>query len=381
VEVLSPDDKTYEDGEIALNISASREVDEIEYRIDGGVWIEACDDCDSFEDELGLDEGEHNLTAKATFGDKIDTDFVEFDIRFPENDFDFDIIKPEPKDYGNDLSILVRSNVTLDRIEVRIGSAYDEDCDDCAKFEDVFELENGTYTLVAKGTLDDVTKQKTVVFTVNKDDDTDDDDDDGTYDDGYGKPRFDLGFNKLPQAVEAGEITDEELAEILRDNKINPGILNRLIKTGKLGEESIEAILENQFRPQGLFGKLLSWIGIEQSTYATEIYKHYNLSEKLEQKIVTRDDLPKKYVEKVKANLQKKVHGKKAAQVDAQGDGESNSLAIGKQIPPGQAKKMDITDDNPGRGNIGKTDANVGNGNGNSGKSKNSNGNNGKGKN
>jgi hypothetical protein len=76
---------------------------------------------------------------------------------------------------------------------------------------------------------------------------------------GTGEPRFTVGLNKLPQEFASGNMTDAELASIIRANKLTPGVINRLIKTGKLGNESINAIIETQKTPPGIFRKLF-WL-------------------------------------------------------------------------------------------------------------------------
>jgi len=55
-----------------------------------------------------------------------------------------------------------------------------------------------------------------------------------------------------------------------------------LIKTGKLGELSQQAIVDTQFNPPGILKKLLGLIGFKHKSHAELIYEEYNVSGELD---------------------------------------------------------------------------------------------------
>ncbi|MBU0756677.1 MAG: hypothetical protein KKF44_01310 [Nanoarchaeota archaeon] len=412
VELISPVNEVYDETTVQLRIEGNTTVDSISFAIDNETEILACENCSEYEVDLVFEEGEHEVTVYARIGDVERTTSVEFEIILPEEepeiglDFTFEVEAPEAKEYEpGEIYIKVESNETLDKITVSFAG-YEGSCENCSVFEDKMNLTQGNYTLRAKGELGNELKETVVIFKVAAETDDDDDNDDETDDDddeaGEG-PRFTTGFEKLPKMFEAGEITDAELADILSQYQLNPGIINRLIKTGMLGNESLEAILDHQeFRPSGIWKKLLAFIGYKGNTYAAEIAEVYEskLPEKIQQKMVVRNDIPKGQAKKIQARLQEHVENLVRAQdrnVDANPNAgyDSNNakktMNIGKQVPPGQAKKQGNTESDDaeeaevsssGKGNSGKIPPGqakkaLDSGNGNS----NAKGNNGNGKN
>lgn len=168
------------------------------------------------------------------------------------------------------------------------------------------------------------------------------------------RQRFALGFQKLPKMVEDDEVDEGELESIIRSNSLNPGVLNRLIKTGKLGNGSINAVLETQKRPMGIFKKFLSYIGFAPATPASLIYETYNVSEETEQKLLTRDDLPKRYANKLKNKLKEEVKNEaKTSENKTKGKDKLSVASQGKSgdVPKGNADKSQLkATGNPGAG-------------------------------
>ena len=124
-------------------------------------------------------------------------------------------------------------------------------------------------------------------------------------DDNYS--RYGPAFSNLPKLLEDGDITDSELAKILRQNRMPPGIVNNLIKTGKLGDESIDAILSYQFNPPGIMMKFWGWMGLRQLGYSEQIYDMYNVNDTHWEKMLQRGDLSGQKAKIIKEKLAEKV--------------------------------------------------------------------------
>lgn len=149
-------------------------------------------------------------------------------------------------------------------------------CNTCSSFQNtLLDLSNGQHTIKVTGVAGNNTDDATVNFTVNQT---------GTTttvpkENETGEPRFATGFNKLPQQFLAGEITEAQLKSILENNKLNPGIINRLAKTGKLTPSLIDTITETQFLPTGIAGKLLGILGFGKNNAFESLIKNYNLTD------------------------------------------------------------------------------------------------------
>ena len=156
-----------------------------------------------------------------------------------------------------------------------------------------------------------------------------------------GAPAFTLGYNQLPKAVAAGEISDGELANIIRNNNLNPGIINRLIKTEQLGNESLSAIAEMDFQPSGIFNKLFYGIGLKK-TPVTQIANTYRLEGELAQKIQAHKDLSKGAAKKLQEEARARNEGKEAPglakKAPVAGDTAMNNAPM-RPVAPGQEKK------------------------------------------
>lgn len=343
--LVSPEAKTYYTKSIFISVISNATLDRIRYKSDGGSYIVACTNCSNYNRTLNFSEGTHTVTFEGKIDGKTKEVSVQFRIDL-ENKFTFDLIKPASGTFESGvIPVEIKSNATLDRIRVRLGG-YDKSCYNCSLFNDTLNLSDGWYTLKATGKLDSTEKEAAVQFKVGNLTDIDDDDNKtkgNKSSENRTRPSFVNGFEKLPKLLKEGEISDSDLADILRKNQLNPGIINRLIKTGKLGNESLDAILDHQrFKAVGIWDKMLVIFGYKGHTYAAQIAEIYELPEKTEQKLLARDDIPKGLAKKVQEKLE--VHKKKATY--GQGDGQENntrgkSMEVGKQLPPGLEKKKD----------------------------------------
>lgn len=343
------------------------------------VWFDnvsdECTNCSIFNKTYYLDEGNYTLKVEGKLNNITKEAYKNFTVDFEDmtnetnqtnnttnqttnvTGFSLEIKYPSSTVNSNNTRVNVVSNITLDHIKIWFDGVNDS-CENCSEYNETYYVGEGAYQLKAEGKIGNNTKTIYKNFTVDygdneTDDNETDDDKNETYD-----PRFDTGFEKLPKMLEDGQLTDSELADIIRNNKLNPGVLNRLIKTGMLGNESLNAIVDTQFTPPGIFKKLLSWIGFKVETTASLIAENYNLEEKIAKKIVDKEELPKvrtKVMNEVKTIKESKANpgqAKKDSNAAKESTKEISSSDIAKgnvKIPPGQAKKQ--SDDN-GSGKI-----------------------------
>lgn len=318
LEIESPIETTYTTTDVPLIITSNTSLDTITYQLNNETPIIACQNCTNVNDTLSLTEGNYTLLVRGIIENQTIQENVSFNIILPvnetpgdnetqEDNFSLSLTSPINTTY-NDLEVQlnIEADKVIDQISYILNSANKTIlCQNCSSYNTTITASEGSNSLIVKGILNVTEKQVTVNFFVelpqNQTNQTNENET---------KPRFSLGFNKLPKLVMMGDITDEELAEIIRSNAINPGIINRLIKTGRLGEESIQAILDTQFNPPGILRKLLGFIGFKHKSHAELIYENYNLTETGQQKLLMRDDLPEEYTNKIKQNLQKKLEKK-----------------------------------------------------------------------
>ena len=312
--VTDPQNETYV-RRAPLSVVANREAT-ITYTLNGEASM-MCEACTEANTTLELDAGYYTVLIEANHNGEVLNETVSFTI----TDFSVSIDSPEARTYTADLPLSVLVNVTasdtLDSIEATLdGSEYE--CSSCSALTRTVSLDEGDYTIKVTGTLNGETYETNVTFSIEQQPSEESE-----------EPRFTTGLQHLPQAVARGDYTDEELARIIRDNELNPGVLNRLIRTGRLGEESIDAILETQFAPPGILWRLFGWIGIGRPSVPEAIAHHYNVSESQAQTIAVRPDTP--------PGLAKRV----VEQARTRGSDENVS------IPPGQARQAERTQETP----------------------------------
>ncbi len=332
LEIEAPQNQTYNDTLIELKLASNQSFDNMTYSVDNQQLILACINCSNFDATLNLSEGNHTIDAQGNIENETFSDNVMFTIQLnqPQNnatndtqnnittDFALLILNPQNLIYNTtQIEISVIANETLDSISLKKdANNYESVCFNCTSYNATINFTEGNHTLSSKGILNEIEKEVSVNFSViltgvnntnvtptNNTNETQS----NTTNQTKGNRTFDKGFNKLPKLVQQGNISDSELAQIIRSHKLNPGILNRLIKTGKLGNESIQAILDTQFTPPGIFRKLLQFFGFKQKTLPELMLDNYNLTNFIEQKILTRDDISIKYVEKIEDKLKKEI--------------------------------------------------------------------------
>jgi len=319
------------------------EYSELNFEIDGdelNLQILSPTEDEDDEDVLlefrtNLDEGEHTLEVRAETDDEVDTESIDFEVIGGE--LNLRIVSPDEEEEDGDVLLRFRTNVESDITYVLDDEDFDA-CEDCTVFSRWVTLDEGEHTLEVRAEIDDESDTESLDFEVLEESDEDDEDENDEHRD------FAEGFNKLPQMFASGELTDEELADILSENRVPPGVINRLIKTGELDEESLNAILKHQFNPPGILKKVFGWFGWRTGSYSDRIHERYNLSEENEQEIVKRSDLQKDKMNKVKTSLQNKVEQR------AKNKFGGRTFEAAVELPPGQAKKAGTTNVESGTG-------------------------------
>jgi len=294
--IIQPDEN--EDETVELDFRTDVKSD-ITYEIDGEDY-DGCEECTRFTDTIDLDPGDYTLKVTAESGSDEETEEIDFTVGAGE--LNLRIVQPDKKE-DEKVELDFRTDVKADITYEIDGDEYDG-CEDCTRFTDTIELDEGDYTLKVTAESGDDTQTKTFGFEVAADDD----------DECYGYQCWQDNYaywNKLPQMLENGDITDEELAEELSGNKVPPGVINRLIKTGKLEDEAIDVILNEYYNPPGILKKLWGWFGYRQLSYGEQIHDWYDLDEYQERRLLMRDDLPndkaKKLREKFEQQMEKRM--------------------------------------------------------------------------
>lgn len=241
-------------------------------------------------------------------------------------------------------SFIASNNATLTYV---LDSEATLACSNCTSFNTTRNLSPGNYSLTLLGSRGNFSASDGVNFTVVNQTNSTNETGNGTDGNSTGNetiPRFTLGLNKLPQVVDRGELTDAELAAIIRNNNLNPGVINRLVKTGLLGDESINAILETQQTPPGIFRKVLGFFGLTVKTPKERLMEEYNLSTDQELALLAAEDVQEDIKEQLTEELQEEgleeeiiagaMEGRMPPGLAKKAEGESPT-----RVPPGQAKK------------------------------------------
>ena len=373
LEVVSPTATEYNHTDILLEITSNETLSNITYQVDDLTFVLVCNNCSAFNDTIHVDEGNHTLTVKGTLDNVTDEISVDFKVILPNNitingtdpingtnqtennqtntTINLKINNPNNIVYGHNE---IPFNFTTDinsTINYTLNDIIFNACESCKEFSIIVELNNGAHNLTVEAFADNLSEFVNVIFTVNGTfvNDTDEINDTNQSDD---KPRFTIGLNKLPQAIANGELTDAELADIIRNNKINPGIINRLIKTGKLGEESIDAILNTQFTPPGILKKILAFFGFSTKSSSRLIYETYNISINQKQKIVAKDDISEEIAETIKEDLKQNLDFKIEKDVkkpEAKSNNGKKEASVEKKEAPQKNKNANKSKNKTGK--------------------------------
>lgn len=306
--INKPENIKYNTSIIDVGISSDKTLDNISIKLDDNNYQLFCSNCSAHNATINVSEGNHTLQAKGSLSGIEKQAFVNFAVAFPppqvQDGLHLAIISPQPRNYTNKKILFNFSANINSTINFLLDNHEYNACINCSSFTKLVNLQTGNHTLTVNAILGNLSDSQAMNFSIMPNltkapgNETKNNTD---------ARKFTKGLNNLPKLLEKGEISDHELAEIIRHSKINPGIINRLIKTGKLGDESIGAILETQFKPNGILKKILKLLGINQKTHAELIYENYNLTLRLEYKLLSSDDISEDYAEKIEKKLDKEI--------------------------------------------------------------------------
>lgn len=253
LEITLPTPDTYNVEDIATSFGHDNELESLGYTIDNGEYVEVCTACSSTRMILYFTRGEHTITARGTVNGETYEDSVTIFINISEE------------------ATTCCTEATAECLACEEGVTIEEYC---------------------------VMNPEIIGCEVPEE----------PIDEEQNRRRFSKGFQQLPQAVESGEVTDEELTEIILNEELSPGIINRLIKTEMLEEQAIEAILEIDFQPEGVFKKTIYNIGFKSITHANKIAKEYEgkVSEKVKLKLAQHEDVSRSLKKSIIEQLEQK---------------------------------------------------------------------------
>lgn len=306
--VSSPVNATYSNNNVTLNFAANHNAN-ISYKLDGNSFIDVCSNCVNFISTLyNVSNGVHDLKLKAIDNNN---QFAQVDRQFTINftqpianqtnitePLVLTVASPLNQTYTTRNISLSATTNHLANISYKLG-IRDRVlvCSNCTSFNYVFiGLSNGVHDLrvFAKDNSTQVEILRRFYVNATKEPETPRN---------YTKRNFTgeyaRGFEKLPKDFASGNVTNAELIEIMQANKLNPGVLNRLIKTGKLSQEAIDVMIETQFMPPGIMHKLFGWFGWGGNDLVEELMKHYNLTESQIQELINKQPLPRATLQKL----------------------------------------------------------------------------------
>ncbi len=263
----------------------------MKYTLDSSSEVVVCNDCSSFQVTLNnLANSDHTVKVIGLAGNDTDDASVIFRVNETQ-EVDVTITQPTQGSLHLDNDVILRATMNVvGTLKYKLDNQSEVvACTSCSSFSKTLkDLSNGQHTVKVTGLSGSKSDDATVNFTVNqsttttvkpKENET-------------GEPRFALGFQKLPQQFAAGEVTEAQLKSILENNKLNPGIINRLAKTGKLTPSLIDTITETQFLPKGIAGKLLGVLGFGKNKAVETLIKNYNLTDAQLINLISHSELP-----------------------------------------------------------------------------------------
>jgi len=301
--VISPLNMTYASRNISLSVTTSH-ASNITYELDSNSAVTLCSNCTgSFTILYNLSSGMHLVKVRALdgFAQTAQVNRVfEVNVSEPPVALNLNVISPLNQTYATDNITLSATTNKLANISYKLGVGDRVlGCTNCTSYRRNFgDMHNGFHDLRIYASDNSSNVEVLRRFYVNVTEEEHEGEHNETHRNftgGYAR-----GFEKLPKDFASGNVTNADLIEIMKSNKLNPGVLNRLIKTGKLSNESITVMIETQFMPPGLMHKLFGrWFGWGRNDLVEELMKHYNLSEAQIQELINKQTLPRATLEKL----------------------------------------------------------------------------------
>ncbi len=312
LEVIIDNPQTLEEintSNIVLSANMNK-LGDMSYKLDNNNFTLACSNCTNFTKEItNLTNGQHIIHVLGQTENESQIDSVLFTINTnisQEEELEVTITKPQDQQQFNTTSITIEAEMNKQgKMSYKLdNNNFTLQCELCFSFTKIIETTEGTHQLFVMGETDSENKVISVFFKVNLTTPPDSNDsippsNNRTNESDGGVPRFSLGFQKLPKQFASGHITPEELTNLIKNNKLNPGIINRLAKTGKLTQENIDAIIETQFLPPGILNKLLGLIGFARNNNVEDFINNTNLTDEQLSKLIEKNKIPQKTIKKL----------------------------------------------------------------------------------
>lgn len=289
----------------------------ISYKLDNGNTTLICEACNSIAYTLSdLENGQHTISVIGQTENSTIINSINFTISIQELNNELEVIITQPQN----LQEFNTTDVTISAEMNKQGTMsykLNEDnliqaCELCSSFTEPLQgLEDGTYQLFVTGTAGNESTATSLFFVVNTTLPSDRNDtipppfnetnppNNNTNQSDDDVPKFSLGLQKLPKLLENGEISNEELTIIINSNKLNPGVINRLAKTGLLTEENKNAIVNTQFLPKGILDKILGLIGFAKNTNLEEFIENTNLNDEQLATLIEKNEIPEMTAKKI----------------------------------------------------------------------------------
>lgn len=293
----------------------------LKYKLDSNSDVVVCNNCSNFQVTLNnMANGLHTVKVTGVTSNETDDSTISFSVNETQ-DLVVTITQPSENSLHLNNDVILRASMnTAGTLKYKQDSnAEVTACANCSTFSVVLrDLANGQHTVKVTGTSGSKTDDATVTFSVNqskpKENETE-------------KHKFAKGFQKLPQQFAAGEVSEAELKSILQSNRLNPGLLNRLARTGKLTPDLIDTIIETQFLSAGKAGKLLGILGFGRNKVVETLARNYNLTDEQLARILERSEMPKGAIQKMIKDIKL---GQKAI----------SSLIENQELNPGVIRKL-----------------------------------------
>ena len=168
--IVSPTPGQHE-SPVSINLTTNQTQDSLSYSIVPGNATGECTNCSAITESVSLAPGNYTLTATSVLGNRTEQADVSFEVVRPEAAPDFSISILDPNDNqtypSNYILINLATNITADNIEYRLDNgSFQTACTNCSAFQTTLQVLNGTHTLAARASLDNVTKSDSATFTV-----------------------------------------------------------------------------------------------------------------------------------------------------------------------------------------------------------------------
>ena len=195
--------------------------------------------------------------------------------------FDLDLRSPREQEYGTRyIPLSIRTGQEVN-ISYYLDNVQSPACVNCKSYETLLKnLSLGEHTLKVIAAANGSVENKTVTFRINVTKHPEE------------VHENTKEFSHLPELLASGNLTNEQLIDLMEDHRLPPGILNRLIKTGNLSSNAITTMIETQVFPQGIMAKLFGWWGLGNNKLAEDLLHTYNLTEEQFSLLLEKQKIP-----------------------------------------------------------------------------------------